>query len=40
MEYYEKTINNNPNKLYIFEKVTKSQIKKKMKKLSFKLRPP
>ena len=23
MEYYEKTINNNPNKLYIFEKVIK-----------------
>ena len=23
MEYYENTINNNPNKLYIFEKVIK-----------------
>ena len=31
MEYYEKTINNNPNKLYIFEKVIKEQIKKKNK---------
>ena len=33
MEYYEETINNNPNKLYIFEKVIKYQMKKK--KLNF-----
>ena len=35
MEYYEKTINNNPNKLYIFEKVIKKQMKKKKKKFNF-----
>ena len=35
MEYYEKTINNNSNKLYIFEKVIKQQIKKKNKKFNF-----
>ena len=32
MEYYEKTINNNPNKLYIFQKVIKYQINKKIEK--------
>ena len=35
MEYYEKTINNNSNKLYIFEKVIKQQIKKKNEKFNF-----
>ena len=35
MEYYKKTINNNPNKLYIFEKVIKKQIKKNNEKFNF-----
>ena len=25
MEYYEKTVNNNPNRLYVFEKIIKQQ---------------
>ena len=29
MEYYEKTINNNPNKLHIFEKGNKIRNKEK-----------